>query len=171
GYRAHRRRARRPRRRPRVARRHDLGRQRGGCCLALAEPLWGERDVPGTREPPLARPHRFAVPYEEEPKLAHNPVILPRIGPPSGGRFAGQDDAELAGEVRCESDILLNPEGPEEVVRGPEVRHERRTVALGTRQRGWVEVGAGELVPRADGREGLPRRGELRLGLGGGAAR
>src|SRR3989441_6667755 len=61
--------------------------------------------------------------------------------------------------------------GPEEVVRGPEVRHERLTVALETRQRGEVEVGAAELVPRADGREGLPRRGEMRLGLGVGAAR
>src|SRR5207249_5244586 len=89
--------------------------------------------------------------------LLTTPVILPRIGPPSGGRFAGQDDTELAGEVRCESDILLDPEGPEEVVRGPEVRHERLTVALETRQRGEVEVGAAELVPRADGREGLPR--------------
>src|SRR5207245_9439478 len=57
------------------------------------------------------------------------------------------------------------------VVRGPEVRHERLTVALETRQRGEVEVGAAELVPRADGREGLPRRGEMRLGLGVGAAR
>src|SRR5207244_1395919 len=80
-------------------------------------------------------------------------------------------DAGLPGEVRCESDILVDPEGPEEVVRGPEVPHERLTVALEARQRGEVKVGAAELVPRADSRECLPRRVELRLGLGIGAAR
>src|SRR5207247_6671426 len=117
------------------------GSRRVGHPSAVPEPRRGERGPPEAREPPRARPRRSPVPYEKDPELTHNPAILPRSARISGGWFAGQDDTSLAGEVRREPDILLDPEGAEEAVRGPEVRHDRLLVSLKARQPGQLDVG------------------------------